>query len=291
MHAAPPPVLPGIAPLVPEYELILCDVWGVVHNGKAAYAEAVGALEHARGAGATVILISNAPRPGPVVERQMAALGVPRNCYDDVVTSGDVTRDELAARPGAKIFHIGPERDLPNYDGLDLKLVDFDAAELVVCTGLFDDTRETPDDYADMLARMKSRALLMLCANPDIVVERGTTHVWCAGALARDYAALGGEVLYAGKPYGAVYRTALSRTEKIRGEKVGADRVLAIGDGVRTDLAGAVRHGYDCLFVAGGIHAADFDLASGIEPDAESCARVFAEAGAWPMGVIWRLSW
>jgi HAD superfamily hydrolase (TIGR01459 family) len=291
MHAVPPPVLPGIAPLVPDRDLILCDVWGVVHNGAAPYPEAVDALLRVRGAGKTVILISNAPRPGDVVARQIAKIGVPAECYDTVITSGDVTRNVLATQPGTRLYHLGPSRDFPNYDGLDLSLVEIEDAELIVCTGLFDDTRETPDDYIELLNYAQARGLPMLCANPDIVVERGDTHVWCAGALAESYASIGGDVLYAGKPYDAIYDAALSWAERSRGERISPEHVLAIGDGVRTDLAGAARQGFDCLFVMGGIHAADFDAASENEPDPGRYARVFAEAGAWPTAIIWRLAW
>jgi HAD superfamily hydrolase (TIGR01459 family) len=287
LPAAAPPVLDGIAPLVPRYDLFLCDVWGVVHNGKAAYPEAVDALERARAAGVTVVLISNAPRPGAVIEQQIANYAVPRSCYDTVVGSGDVARDELRRRPGAKLFHLGPQRDLPNYQGLDLELVDLEQAELVVCTGLFDDTTETPDDYRDMLAGICRRGLPFICANPDIVVERGDKLIWCAGALAEAYEKMGGKAIYAGKPYAAIYDLALARTAEFRGRAVAADRVLAIGDGVRTDLTGAVRHGFDCLFVAGGIHAAELDLDGANAPD----ASVFAEAGAWPAAIIRRLVW
>ncbi|MEX2128388.1 MAG: TIGR01459 family HAD-type hydrolase [Xanthobacteraceae bacterium] len=287
LSAAAPPVLDGIAPLVPRYDLFLCDVWGVVHNGKAAYPEAVDALERARAAGVTVVFISNAPRPGAVIEQQIANYAVPRSCYDTIVGSGDVARDELRQRPGAKLFHLGPERDLPNYQGLDLELVDLEQAELVVCTGLFDDTTETPDDYRDMLAEICRRGLPFICANPDIVVERGDKLIWCAGALAEAYEKMGGKAIFAGKPHGAIYDLALARTAEIRGRPVARARVLAIGDGVRTDLAGAVRHGFDCLFVAGGIHAAELDLDGANVPD----ASIFAEAGAWPAAIIRRLVW
>ncbi|MEX0590242.1 MAG: TIGR01459 family HAD-type hydrolase [Xanthobacteraceae bacterium] len=287
LSAAAPPVLDGIAPLVPRYDLFLCDVWGVVHNGKAAYPEAVDALERARAAGVNVVFISNAPRPGAVIEQQIANYAVPRSCYDTIVGSGDVARDELRQRPGAKLFHLGPERDLPNYQGLDLELVDLEQAELVVCTGLFDDTTETPDDYRDMLAEICRRGLPFICANPDIVVERGDKLIWCAGALAEAYEKMGGKAIFAGKPHAAIYDLALARTAEIRGRPVARARVLAIGDGVRTDLAGAVRHGFDCLFVAGGIHAAELDLDGANVPD----ASIFAEAGAWPAAIIRRLVW
>jgi HAD superfamily hydrolase (TIGR01459 family) len=287
LHAAAPPVIDGIGPLLSRYDLLLCDVWGVVHNGRTAHPQAVDALKRARAAGTTVLLITNAPRPGAVIERQIVHFAVPRDCYDTIVASGDVTRDELRRRPGVKIFHLGPERDMPNYEGLDLTLVSVEQAELVVCTGFFDDTVETPDDYREMLARVRQRGLPMICANPDIVVERGDQLVWCAGALARDYEAIGGDVVYAGKPYAPIYHLALERATTLRAKAVGRDRVLAIGDGVRTDLAGAVRQNIDCLFVADGIHAAELNLdgPNGLD------AKLFADAGARPIAIIRRLAW
>jgi HAD superfamily hydrolase (TIGR01459 family) len=287
LHAAAPPIVNGIAPLISRYDLLLCDVWGVVHNGRTAHPQAVDALTRARAAGVTVILITNAPRPGAVIERQIVHFAVPRGCYDTIVASGDVTRDELRRRSGAKIFHLGPERDMPNYEGLDLRLVGVEDAEIVVCTGFFDDTVETPDDYRDMLARFRERKLTMICANPDIVVERGDQLVWCAGALARDYQSIGGEVVYAGKPHAPIYDLAFERAAELRGNPVGRDRVLAIGDGVRTDLAGAVRQNFECLFVAEGVHATELNIdgPSGLD------AKLFAEAGAWPVAIIRRLAW
>jgi HAD superfamily hydrolase (TIGR01459 family) len=186
-----------------------------------------------------------------------------------------------------KIFHLGPERDMPNYEALDVNLVAENDAEIVVCTGFFDDTVETPDDYRDMLARFRDRKLPMICANPDIVVERGDQLVWCAGALARDYEAIGGEVVYAGKPHAPIYDLALERAAGLRGESIPGDRVLAIGDGVRTDLIGAVRHNFDCLFVAQGIHADELNVDGPNGPD----AKLFADASAWPVAIIRRLTW
>jgi len=291
MQAAVPPMSAGLASIASRYDLILCDVWGVVHNGVAAFPEAVAALQRARAQGATVILISNAPRPGAVIRKQLDRLRVPHGgAYDTIIASGDVTREELAKRPGARLYHLGPERDHPNYEGLDLKLVPLEEAELVVCSGLFDDNKETPDDYRDLLARMRERGLPMICANPDIVVERGDRLIWCAGALAERYAALGGEVVYAGKPHAPVYKSALALAARIRGSVVARERVLAIGDGVRTDLLGAVAQGFDTLFVFGGIHAVDVLDERG-EPVAERLAHLFAEAGAWPAAVIRRLVW
>jgi HAD superfamily hydrolase (TIGR01459 family) len=291
MQSAAPPVLSGIVTLAPDYDLLLCDVWGVVHNGETAYPAAVEALHRARAGGATVILITNAPRPGAVIEKQIAGYSVPRSCFDTVVASGDVTREELRRWPGVKLFHLGPERDLPNYEGLDLRQVGFDEADMVVCTGLFDDTVETPDDYRDMLAKIHARNIPFVCANPDIVVERGDRLIWCAGALAQLYEELGGRTIYAGKPHAPIYDLSLKRAAEIRGSAVARSRVLAIGDGVRTDLAGAVRQGFDCIFVTGGIHAAELELKDGRVHDMAAAARMFAEAGAAPAAIIRRLSW
>ena len=290
IQAAVPPIIPGFASIASRYDLILCDVWGVVHNGVAAFPEAITALQRVRAQGATVILISNAPRPGVVIRQQLEGMRVPGGAYDTIIASGDVTREELAKRPGVRLYHLGPERDHPNYDGLDVKLVTLEEAELVVCTGLFDDNKETPDDYRDMLAEIRERGLPMICANPDIVVERGDRLIWCAGALAERYAALGGEVAYAGKPHAPVYQSALALAARIRGSAVARERVLAIGDSVRTDLLGAATQSFDTLFVCGGIHAVEVLNEHG-EPVPDRLAHLFAEAGAWPAAVIKRLAW
>jgi HAD superfamily hydrolase (TIGR01459 family) len=282
---AVPPVIGGLRTLAPNYRLLLSDVWGVVHNGAAAYDAACAALKAARDAGATVLLISNAPRPGKIVAKQIARWGVPADCYDLIVASGDVARTELEARPHAKLFHLGPERDLPNYDGLPNKLGGEGEADLVVVTGPFNDEVETPDDYRDMFARLRARDVLMLCANPDLVVERGDKLIWCAGALAQIYEELGGKVIYAGKPHAPVYELAYQTAAKLRGERVPKDAILAIGDGARTDLKGAALQGIDCLFITGGIHAEDFS------EEKNRAAEIFAGQAAWPVAMMHRLSW
>ncbi len=286
-----PPVVAALAPFASRYEVFLCDVWGVVHNGIAAFPAASEALTRARAAGVTVIMVSNAPRPGAVVRKQIARYGVPDSAYDDVIASGDVTRAELAARPGARVFHIGAERDLANYEGLDVTLVDLDHADLVVCTGPFHDDTETPDDYRELMARIKARDLLLICANPDIVVERGNRLIWCAGALAAIYDELGGKTIYAGKPHAPIYRLCFARAAALRGREVPRSRVLAIGDGLKTDLLGAARQEIDCLFVTRGIHAADFGLDDKGGIDRDKLARAFAEAGATPVAVMHELIW
>jgi HAD superfamily hydrolase (TIGR01450 family) len=247
-----------------RYAAILCDVWGVVHNGVKAAPAAAVALEAARARGIAVVLVTNAPRPRSAVEAQLAQFGVLPTVYDRVVTSGDVTRDLIASGP-RRIFHLGPDRDLPIYDGLDVELVEEFEASAVVCTGLFDDETETPDDYADQLRRLRARNLPLICANPDIVVERGERLVWCAGALARDYAMLGGRTLIAGKPHAPIYAAALKAAGEVLGREPARSETLAIGDGMLTDIKGAADNGIDAIYVSGGIHAREYGPTD--EPD------------------------
>lgn len=281
MASVIPPAVSGLGSIVSRYDLVLCDLWGVMHDGVHAFPGANEACAQARAAGAAVIMISNAPRPGHVVGEQIARYGVPKAAYDDIVSSGDVTRDELLARPGAKVFHLGPERDLPNYQGLNVTLEDFDTADLIVCTGPFNDETDKPEDYRELLARAKARGLVLLCANPDIVVERGHKLIWCAGAIAAIYDAIGGETVYAGKPYPPIYRIALSRAAKLRGKEIEPKRVLAVGDSVKTDILGARRQGFDALFIARGIHAAE----------GGRLAQIYSEIGATPTGVMHEFVW
>src|SRR6266568_5224322 len=209
-----PPFTSHFATLARGYDVALCDVWGVVHNGVAAAAEACDALARFRERGGTVVLITNAPRPGEIVARTtLDRLGVPRAAYDGIVSSGDVTRALIAARAGARVFHIGPERDLALFEGLDAPMTPLEHADYAVCSGLIDDTVETPQDYQELIARMRARPLAMICANPDVVVERGDQLVYCAGAIADLYAAAGGSVIYAGKPHRPIYEQALHIAE------------------------------------------------------------------------------
>jgi len=271
-----------------DYEVVLCDVWGVVHNGVEAFSDACHALAQFRRAGGTVVLITNAPRPGALVMTLLDRLKVPRDAYDAIVSSGDVTRSIIAARAGEAVYHIGPERDVPMFDGLAL-LVPIERADYVVCSGLFDDTSESPDDYRDLVAKLRQRDLPMVCANPDVVVERGEKLVYCAGAIADLYAAAGGSVLYAGKPFRPIYEEALVAARGARGRETEHARVLTIGDSVRTDLQGAANFGVDCLFVTGGIHAEE--LGGRDHPGTMVLGDIFASAGLSPKAVMRRLTW
>jgi HAD superfamily hydrolase (TIGR01459 family) len=289
MSVAFPPITSHFAALAGGYDIVLSDVWGVVHNGIAATPEACDALTRFRAGGGTVVLITNAPRPGANVRQILDRLAVPHSAYDAIVSSGDVARALIIARAGERVFHIGPERDLPMFEGLDAPITELERADYAVCSGLFDDTVETPQDYQPLVERMHARALPMICANPDVVVERGDKLVYCAGAIADLYAAAGGEVVYAGKPYRPIYEQALSVAEAARGAPVAHHRLLAIGDSVRTDLKGAAALGIDSLFVTAGIHADE--LGERHDPDTLALSNIFAAAGVVPKAVMSRLTW
>lgn len=266
-----------------RYSAILSDVWGVVHNGVRAFPPACAALARARAAGKAVVMITNSPRPSDGVAKQFRTLGVPDDCWDRIVSSGDVTRD-LIRSSARRIFHIGPDRDLPIFDGLDVELVEEREASAVCCTGLFHDQDESPEDYADMLRRLRSRDLPFICANPDIVVEHGNRLIWCAGALARDYGQLGGRTLIAGKPFAPIYAAALNAAAEVLGREVKRSETLAVGDGILTDIKGAGDAGIDALFIAGGIHAGEYVGAAG--PEAGRLGQFLAAHGHLPVAYM-----
>jgi HAD superfamily hydrolase (TIGR01459 family) len=270
------------------YDVVLSDVWGVIHNGVEHFPEACDALMRFRAGGGRVILITNSPRPSEQVVRQLARLHVPAETYDGLVSSGDVTRGVIRARRGQTLYHMGPERDVSVFDGVAAAFAPLESADYVVCTGLFDDERETPDDYRERLEAMRARNQFMVCGNPDVVVERGEQMLYCAGALADLYATMGGEVLYAGKPYRPIYDLAM-RLAKEAGATADGARVLAIGDSVRTDLKGAHAFGIDCVFITAGSHAEEFGGRE--KPDPAALTKIFAAAGELPKAVMRRLVW
>ena len=280
---------PHFSALAPNYDVLLCDVWGVVHNGEVAFPAACDALIKARQAGATVVFITNSPRPGEAVIRQLDGLQVPHEAYDGIVSSGDVTRHVIAQRKGETLCHIGPERDRAIFTGLDVTFASLQQAGYVVCSGLEDDERETPEDYRARIEIMRARGLFMVCANPDLVVERGARLVYCAGSVAEFYETMGGEVLYAGKPYRPIYERAMQQAQGLRGGKVDSKRVLAIGDSLRTDFAGARNFGIDFLFMTAGIHAEE--LGSRAAPDLARLQSVLAATGHVPTAVMRELAW
>ena len=281
-----PDTIASLSELDSRYPVLFCDVWGVLHNGETAFAEPARALAAARDKGITVVLLTNSPRPHGGVEGQLDALGVPPDAWDRIVTSGDVTRDLIVDGP-RRIFHVGPYRDHPIFDGLDVELVEEFEADAVVCTGLFDDDTETPEDYAEQLVRLRARNLPFICANPDVVVERGEKIVWCAGALARDFAQLGGRTLIAGKPHAPIYEAALKAAASVLGRDVARAEILCIGDGVMTDIKGACDNGFDALYISGGIHAREHGEPH--EPDAAPMAAFLGRHGYRPVATMPRL--
>jgi HAD superfamily hydrolase (TIGR01459 family) len=281
----------GLRALAPDYDVILCDVWGVLHNGISAFPEASDALTRFRSDGGRVVLVSNAPRPGHSVGRQLDQLGVPRTSYDAIVTSGDITRQAVQERIDEVVHHLGPPRDRPIFDGLAARFGTIAEADYVVCSGFDNDDEETVEDYRSHLAQMRERDLWMVCANPDLIVERGDKLVPCAGALAVAYEEMGGRVFYAGKPHRPIYEAAIATAARIAGTgTIESARVLAIGDAIRTDIAGAVSFGIDALLVARGIHGAELGLQAGLLEE-DAFLSWLAGQEARPSGVIDALTW
>jgi HAD superfamily hydrolase (TIGR01459 family) len=289
------PVVDGLRRLADRYDVALCDVWGVVHDGRQSFPAACDALSRFRAGGGTVVLITNAPRPNAPIREQLDHLHVPRDAYDAVVTSGDVTIELIRARASAPVHHIGPSRDLVLFDEVAKRLggpppnVSLDEASYVLCTGLFDDTRETPADYDPTFSTMLARHMPMVCANPDLVIHRGQDLIYCAGALADRYEKMGGESVYAGKPHGPIYTEALARARAIRGGSLDKSRVVAIGDAMRTDVAGALAQGIDALFVASGIHRDEIGGVGAL--DAAAYEQFAARHGQRPTAIIEALIW
>jgi HAD superfamily hydrolase (TIGR01459 family) len=272
--------------LVVGVDVLLSDIWGVVHNGLVAFPEACEALRNFRDQGGVVILITNAPRPADSVQRQLRKLHVADETYDAIVSSGDLTRNFVAGHPGQKMFWIGPERDNSIYRGLDPLLAPLEEADYIVCTGLFDDETESAENYRATMLKARERKLTLVCANPDIVVERGDRLIYCAGAIAELYLELGGEVIFYGKPHRPIYERAMALAAERRGREVSLNQVLAIGDSVRTDLTGAHGFGIDCLFVTRGIHSDAFEGIDQLDP-----ASVKELFGHPPRALMRELKW
>lgn len=283
--------LPHLSGVVGDYDVLLCDVWGVIHNGRESWPGPCDALVRFQEAGGRVVLVSNAPRPSSAVVSQLDQLGVPREAWSAFVTSGDATRAELARRAPGPVLAIGPARDHALYDGLELsEACGPDTAAFISVTGPRDDTVETPEDYRAELSVAAGRGLDLICANPDRVVRRGDHLIYCGGALADLYAELGGRVVMAGKPHAPIYDLALKRAEELLGRPVDRARVLCVGDGVATDVRGANSQGLDCLFIAQGIHG---DAARGADGglDASRAAALLSAEAAWARYAALDLEW
>jgi HAD superfamily hydrolase (TIGR01459 family) len=273
------PILSSIGELSPAYDAWIVDIWGVVHNGVRAFPAAAEACRQFRRRGGIVMLLSNAPRPFRAVVRQLNALGVDPASYDGGVTSGDVTQRLLEGWADRPLLHIGPERDKGLFEGSAAGFATPADAQAIVCSGLWDDTRETPANYRDLLTQLAARRVPMICANPDLVVERGHQLVYCAGAIAALYEQLGGEVIYAGKPHLPIYERTFAAIDGLAGAEVARERILAIGDGVDTDLLGAHRAGLRSVFIASAVH-----LPSGL--DARALEALFQSRPDRPIAAL-----
>jgi HAD superfamily hydrolase (TIGR01459 family) len=277
-----PRLISGLSEIASGHDALICDVWGVVHDGQKHHPAAAEALYRFKEKQGPVVLLTNAPRVPEEVAAQCAAYGLPRDCYDAIVSSGGAARDELARRSATHtlpLYYIGPDRDLPMIAGLDIRRTEIALAEVALAIGLVDDMTETVEDYAGVLAAMKARGLTMLCANPDLVVHRGSRLVYCAGTLAQAYEKLGGEVIYYGKPHLPVYRAALAAAGNPK-------RPLAVGDGLLTDIKGANAAGLDVLFIADGVHGEEVNPYT-----AQHLADLFARFGAGAQTATRALQW
>lgn len=277
-----PRLISGLSEIASGHDALICDVWGVVHDGARHHPAAAEALYRFKEKHGPVVLLTNAPRVPAEVAAQCASYGLPSDCYDVIVSSGGATRDELARRSASgtmPLYYIGPDRDLPMIQGLDIRRTEIADAEVALCIGLVDDMTETPADYDGVLKAMKSRGLVMLCANPDLVVHRGSRLVYCAGSLAQAYEKLGGDVVYYGKPHLPIYKAALAAA--------GAPKSpLAVGDGLMTDIRGANAAGLEVLFIADGVHGEE------VAPyTPEHLAALFARFGAHAGTATRTLKW
>ena len=287
-----PRLISGLSEIASGYDALICDVWGVIHDGHTAHPAAAEALSHFREAHGPVVLLTNAPRLPDEVAAQCAQYGVPEGCYDAIVSSGGAARAELDRRAAANgtlpLYYIGPGRDLPLLAGLDAALCGIGEAELALCTGLVDDLTETVEDYRDRLAAMRARGLTMICANPDLVVHRGPKLCYCAGALAKEYEKMGGTAIYYGKPHRPIYDAALAAIAPAAqaANRQSAKKPLAVGDGLFTDIKGANRAGLDVLFIADGVHGEE------VKPyTAEHLAGLFARSGVTALAASRTLTW
>jgi HAD superfamily hydrolase (TIGR01459 family) len=286
-----PPIIAHAGPLLSRYEAVFCDVWGVMHNGRKAYAEAGAALARFRAEGGTVILVSNAPIPASGVERVLEKTGVRRDAWDAIVSSGDIALRHIAEKGYHRMHWVGPsKRDYALYVRLPGPSVPLGEADSIVCTGLVDDRNETVADYKALIEEGVASALPFVCANPDLVVDVGAVQLLCAGSIAAEYERLGGDVFWAGKPHPAAYASALAAVSELRGSAPTLARILAIGDAVRTDLAAAQGLGVDGLFIAAGIHSSE--VLAGGEIDPARLSGLFGPPGIPPaVAAMTHLRW
>jgi HAD superfamily hydrolase (TIGR01459 family) len=290
MRSTTPPIIANAGSLLQRYDTVFCDVWGVVHNGRRAYAEAGEALARFRGGGGSVILVSNAPVPADGVERVLERTGVRRDAWDAIVSSGDIALAHIAEKRYRRLHRIGPTaRDSRLFQRLPGASAALDEADAIVCTGLADEANETVEHYHPLIEEGVARTLPFVCANPDLVVDVGDRRYLCAGSLAAEYERRGGAVFWAGKPHPSAYAAALRSAGELRGAEPERARILAIGDALRTDLAAAQGMGVDAVFIAAGVHN-EVTIEGAIDPD--RLAALFAPTDAPPaIAAMMELRW
>lgn len=296
------PILTGLAPMVDDYDLFIIDLWGVIHDGITVYPAAADCLRRLRQRDRRVVLLSNTARPGDLIADHLVEFGVEAELYDWLLTSGDVTAGAVAAGDyggdygggdyggrddaGPAYFHVGPERCRPTLRACGGREVALDDAELLICTGLFNDETEQPEDYADLLKRAAARGLTMICANPDVAANRGEKTVPGAGALAAFYEELGGTVRRFGKPSPRIYDRVFAETPEIS-----RSRAVMIGDGLPTDIRGARQAGIDAIWIAGGIHAGALAMGPEGQLRPDKVHDVARQAGECPKVIMPWLRW
>lgn len=285
-----PPVLTSACDLLGRYDVVLCDLWGVVHDGHQAYPGANDALPRFRASGGTVVMVSNAPMTGSAVAELLADKGVRRDTWDAIVASGDLALSHIQTRGYERVFGIGPRvRDASFFDAVPNLVADLADADAVACTGLVDDYKETAEQYVPVLQRAHALKLPFVCVNPDLAVHVGARLLPCAGAIAMLYEQMGGDVFWGGKPHPVAYGTALEIAAGLRGHAIDHRRVLGIGDAVRTDVKAAAIAGVDSLFIAAGLHRDD--LIVGDEIDVNRLEKLLVSNDAYPVAVMRHLVW
>ena len=272
-----------------EYNVLFCDIWGCIHNGKKAYTKALNALIEFKMDGGFVMLLTNAPRPKSAVKAHLSSLGIFDEHYNDITTSGDAAQNSmLSGDVGTRVFHLGPERDLSFFTDLpkDIKFknnierVGLTSAEGIVCTGLFNDLTETPENYKDIIKYGVNKKLNLLCVNPDIFVDVGAIRVWCAGGIAAAFTKAGGNSIYCGKPHKQIYSLAYSKLKK---HNIKTPKILCIGDGINTDILGGKKEKLDTLFVCGGLSGPELGMNNNFElPNKKRLEELFKKNNILP---------
>ena len=278
MAMAANPFINGLSEIAEQYDALICDAWGVIHNGKTLLPGAAEAMQLFRETRGSIVIMTNAPKPSWVIPAQLDRLGLPRKAWDAIVTSGDSTRSEIERFLPAPAYRIGPAFDDPLFEGLEIEFTLLEQAEFIICTGLNDGFNETPAQYEALLRGAAARKVPMICANPDIQVNWGGRLMWCAGALAEIYDSFGGAITYGGKPFAPIYRLARDEIEAVRGKGASPPRILAVGDGLKTDILGANRAGIDALLIvgAGGLHEGASNREALVDKLADDGLRVTA---------------